>query len=335
MIGAKREQQNARRGEAVENVEFELIAATHTPMSGRAELQLDVVDRQAEHLCGMGVRSAFIAGSTGEGQALTVRERLALAGKWMAATVDRPLRVIVHVGHQSQQDAITLARHANEIRAAGIAFHAPISTIAPSIDDLIAFFQPVAAAAGDLPALFYDFPELTRVRVPTAEFLRAARRRMPNLVGVKFTNSDLVELQRCLHLEGESFQVYFGRDEFLLAAIALGVEGAVGSSFNFAAPLYLRMAQAAGQGKMDFARQCQYEAAQLIAIAAKYGYPRSSKAIMRLIGIDCGPPRPPLQPLTDDEFSSLQRELTETGLIERLTHYDPLSNASSSSPGPM
>lgn len=306
----------------MENAEFELIAATHTPMDGRRQLQLDVVDRQADHLVAMGVKGAFIAGSTGEGQSLTVRERLMLAEKWMSAKANRPLRVIVHVAHQSQHEAITLARHADEIRADAIAFHAPISMLRPSMDDLVTFFEPIAAAAGNLPAFFYDFPDLTNVRVPTAEFLRTARQRIPNLIGVKFTSDDLVELQKCLRLKSQLFQVYFGRDEFLLAAVSLGVEGAVGSSFNFAAPLYLQLARAAREGEMEIARQRQYEATQLIGIASKYGYPRSSKAIMRMIGIECGPPRSPLQPLTEDEFSSLRQELVDVGLFERLAHYE-------------
>ena len=56
--------------------------------------------------------------------------------------------------------------------------------------------------------------------------------------GIKFTNNDLMTLQECLALDG--FDIVFGYDELLLAGLTLGVKGAVGSTYNFAAPLYQR-----------------------------------------------------------------------------------------------
>ena len=41
-----------------------------------------------------------------------------------------------------------------------------------------------------------------------------------------------------------SFDIPSRRDEFLLAATALGAIGAVGSTYNFAARIYLRMLRA-------------------------------------------------------------------------------------------
>jgi N-acetylneuraminate lyase len=62
------------------------------------------------------------------------------------------------------------------------------------------------------------------------EFLAQARDRIPTLAGIKFTNSDLMAYQLCLHADGGRFDVPYGTDEWLLAALALGAQGAVGSS---------------------------------------------------------------------------------------------------------
>lgn len=82
-------------------------------------MAVDVVPRQVEALVADGVDGAFVCGTTGEGLALTVAERMAVAERWLRA--GRQLEVIVHVGHLSLGDARTLAAHAVEHGAAGVA----------------------------------------------------------------------------------------------------------------------------------------------------------------------------------------------------------------------
>src|SRR5438067_649712 len=82
--------------------------------------------------------------------------------------------------------------------------------------------------------------------------------RIPNLAGLKFTNSDLATFQRLLRLRDGRFDVVWGFDEYLLAALALGAEGAVGSTYNFAAPLYHRIIAALAKGDLAAARAEQF-----------------------------------------------------------------------------
>src|SRR5690606_41784751 len=60
-----------------------------------------------------GIKGIFICGSTGEGPSLTVSERKELAEAFVAAAAKR-LKVFVHVGHNSLEDAMELARHAEQ-----------------------------------------------------------------------------------------------------------------------------------------------------------------------------------------------------------------------------
>jgi N-acetylneuraminate lyase len=53
-----------------------------------------------------------------------------------------------------------------------------------------------------------------------------------NLAGIKYTHYDLEDLQLCLHYGGGKYNILFGRDQYLLAAVALGVRGAVGSTYS-------------------------------------------------------------------------------------------------------
>ena len=83
---------------------------------------------------------------------------------------------------------------------------------------------------------------------PWLEFLTLAAPHIPDLAGVKFTSADLSELERCLLLENGRFDILLGLDDLLLKGLALGIRGAVGTNYNFAAPLYQRMIDAYQQG---------------------------------------------------------------------------------------
>jgi N-acetylneuraminate lyase len=151
---------------------------------------------------------------------------------------------------------------------------------------------------------------MTGVRVPPSEFLREAQHRIPNLRGLKFSHDDLVELQSCVAVKKGAFDVLFGCDEALLAGLCLGVCGAVGSTYNFAARHYLRMIRAFESGDVPAARAAQLEAAEMVKTLAEFGFMAASKAVMSLVGVDCGPVRPPLGNLTPSELDALAGKLT-------------------------
>ena len=54
------------------------------------------------------------------------------------------------------------------------------------------------------------------------DFLAQAPDRIPTLAGIKYTNADLMSYQLCLRAGNGRFDVPYGTDEWLLAALALG-----------------------------------------------------------------------------------------------------------------
>ncbi len=293
-----------------------LIAPPHTPFDGDDKLNLEVVERQAEHFRDTGVTGVFVAGSTGECQSLTIDERLALAAAWVEAAKPRELKVIIQVGDNCQANARRLAAHAREIGADAVAAHAPCYFKPATVADLIDFLEPIATEAGELPFYFYDIPVLTEVRLSMVDLLTEGKSRMPNLAGLKYTNIDLMQLQECVQLNGASFNILFGCDEALLAGIALGAHGAVGTSYNFAAPLFNRVIDGLRSGDVESARAEQAKAVEMIGIFKRYGFAAAAKAVMAMIGIDCGPVRPPLRSLTLEQVASLRRELEQAEMFD-------------------
>ena len=96
--------------------------------------------------------------------------------------------------------------------------------------------QHIASGAPNLPFYYYHIPMLTGSTLDMVEFLTQGAKSIPNLVGLKYTDTKLYEFQNCLELAAGRFDVVWGCDEMLLGALATGGRGAIGSTYNIAAP---------------------------------------------------------------------------------------------------
>jgi N-acetylneuraminate lyase len=292
-----------------------LIAAPFTPMDAQTALDLSVVDRQAGMLLESGVQGVFVGGTTGECMSLTVNERLQLAQRWKEVA-GKDLAVLVHVGHACLAEARVLAAHAQQTGAQAIGMCGPFYLRPACVEDLVDWCASVASAAPAVPFYYYHIPSVTYVGFPMATFLKAAAGRIPTLAGVKFTHEDLLDFGRCLDYDGGRYDMLFGRDEILLSALALGARGAVGSTYNFAAPLFLRLWKAFESGRREEAARYQQQVRDFVAVLLRFGGLPAGKVLMKRIGIDCGPVRPPLRSLCPEDEHRFFAELDRVGFFD-------------------
>lgn len=291
-----------------------LIAATFTPMYADGRLNLPQVAPIVERLVADGVRGLYVCGSTGEGPCLSVAERKAVLDAYLQAAGGR-VPVIAQVGHDSLAEAADLARHAAAAGVDAISAVPPYYFKPESIAGLVDCIEQVAAAAPDSPFYYYHIPRLTGLNANVVELAQAAGERIPTFAGVKYSSMTLDEMQALTALDDGRYNVLFGVDECLLAGLISGAHGAVGSTYNFAAPLFGRVIDALERGDVASASAAQSDAARLIRRILQHGSLPALKAVMRLTGLDCGPSRLPLRSLTDAEIAALQRDIAASGLL--------------------
>lgn len=292
-----------------------LIAAPFTPFNAQGDLAPDVIPQLAALLHKNGVSAAFVCGTTGEGSSLTTAERQRVAALWRQA-LPPGLKLAVHVGHLSLRESQTLARHAAEIGADAIATLAPSFFRPVDVAGLVEWCREIAAVAPHVPFYYYHMPAMTGVEIPMRSFLAGVNGQIPSLAGVKFTHEDLLDYADARAIANGRQSLLFGRDELLLSGLELGAPGAVGSTYNYAAPLYRRILRAFAGGDLASARQDQTRAQQFIGIMNRYGGLAAGKTIMKFIGVDCGAVRLPLRPLTREQEVSFHAELTACGFFE-------------------
>jgi N-acetylneuraminate lyase len=288
-----------------------LFAATHTPTTASGELNLDPVEPLAAHLLADGCSGAFVGGTTGECHSFSCQERMELAARWTEVASGSDLRVVIHVGANAIPDACQMAAHAQQSGADAIATMAPFFFKPTTVDALLDYLEPIAQAAAETPMYYYDIPSMTGVQLPMVEMLEKAAARIPSLRGMKYTNMDLMQMQRCIDVAGGAFDVLFGHDPALAAGWRLGIRGAVGSTYNFAAPIYTRLIAAIDAGDEAEMQRLQLESCKLTAMLFEIGFLPATRMIMGRLGVDVGPPRTPLSPLSDQQVEELDAGLAE------------------------
>ncbi len=293
-----------------------LIAAPHTPCNADYSLNTEAVAKQARHLGDTGVKGVFVGGTTGECHSYSTEERIQLFKAWGSEAKANGLVNIAHVGHNNLPDAQALVEAAQASGANAIGAMAPTFFKPASVDELIDWFALFTIAAPEVPFYFYDIPSMTGVSLNTADFLRRGHERIPSLVGVKFTNPDQDLLKECMQVEDGAFDLLFGTDEKLIEGLEIGCRGAVGSSYSVAAPIYRKIIQSFEEGDLATAKQHQEHSIKFIDILYKYGYLPATKALMEMLGVPCGPARPPLGNLTETARTSLKKELEEIGFFD-------------------
>ena len=289
----------------------ELVAAAHSPFHSDGSLAPEVVAIQAAFLKANGIKTVFITGSTGESHSLTRAEKLELYQAWAAASRETGLNVVAHVGGNCLEDAKALARSAGSLGFLAISALAPSYFKPASLSSLIDCCAAIAAEAPDTPFYYYDIPALTGVSFPMERFLLEAPERIPSLAGIKFTNPDLASYRKSLDAAGQDYDLPWGVDEMLLAALATGARGGVGSTYNWAPRLYLNLIAAHEEGNFAEARRLQSVAIAMIDAIASTGFLGTAKALMGRLGVPVGPARLPLGNPGERQIDALMARLGE------------------------
>ena len=140
---------------------------------------------------------------------------------------------------------------------------------------------------------------------------------MPNLAGTKFTYNNLMEMGACLNLNDGEFEVLHGYDEILISGLAMGATAGIGSTYNYIPNVYDTIFNAMENNDLVTARESQLRSIETVEVIIKYGGGvRGGKAIMNLIGIDCGDCRLPITPFSEKEKEGIKEDLKKIGFFE-------------------
>lgn len=164
---------------------------------------------------------------------------------------------------------------------------------------------------------------MTGTAFPTQKLLEAAHKKVPTLCGMKYTNYNLFELERCLNLD-HKYSMLLGREDTFLGGLAIGVEGGIGATFSLVGHEFSLVLKYFKEGNLKEALVHQKNANDLAGVVyyngGKYGPGVGSieilKAIMKLTGCDVGYARLPRKQLSKAAEKLLKDDLTKIGFFD-------------------
>ena len=294
-----------------------LIAAPFTPMDEKGEILYDRVNAYYDFLEKNKVVGAFINGSTGEGVSMSQKEKMKLVEAWTAKSkAKKSVKIITLVGGTSYKECIENAQHAAEHGVDAIALLAPYYFKPAGAKQLAEFCARVAESVPQTPVYFYHIPVLSGCYVNMYDFLQEADTMIPNLAGIKFTHEDFMDFLSCINFSNGKYEMMWGRDENMLSALVLGCRSGVGSTFNYAAPLYYQLIDAFDKGDLVTARNLQQMSIDMIRLLGKYGGIATGKAYMKYVGMDCGQFRLPVKNMTTPDYEKFTEDVQALNMHE-------------------
>ncbi|TAN13041.1 MAG: dihydrodipicolinate synthetase [Chitinophagaceae bacterium] len=290
-----------------------LIAAPFTPMNADGSVNLKIIGDYYALLKRNKVSGAFINGSTGEGVSQTMEEKKSVCKAWADATKGQNFPVITLTGGTCIQDSIELAQYAQKVGLYGLALTAPYYFKPADIKQLAQCCVEVGNAVPELPFYYYHIPVLNGTSFPMISLVKELDNKLPSFAGIKYTHEDFMDFSSCLNFANGKYDMLWGRDENFLSAWVLGAKGAVGSTYNYAAPLYNDLMAAYERDDLKSARALQQKAIDMIELLGKYGGIATGKAYMKLIGLDCGEFRLPVKNMNKEQFGQFKKDAEALG----------------------
>jgi N-acetylneuraminate lyase len=299
----------------------EAMAAVYTPMkNGGLELDLDILPKYAAYIAERNITNIMPAGSNGESLSLNVAERKALAEAWAKAAKPHGIRVYMHIGSESLVDSIDLAKHAATVQGlSGILAMTPVY-FKPSVESLHDFLAAVAAGAPEMPFWFYHFPDDTGVLPGAAhKFLEMADKsgKIPNLMGIKYTDYNLMDFSVCCQIGNGKYNMLYGRDEQLFPALEMGAATGVSSTIQYAPSLREVWSLYKKGDKAGALKAQEVNAALCTTFGDFEGDLNVQKNIMKMVGMDVGPSRLPKRDLEAKDYAAFEQKLRLANFIDK------------------
>lgn len=243
------------------------------------------------------VDGLYVNGSTGENFMISTEEKKEIFRITKDEVKDQ-VQLIAQVGSVNVKEAIELAKYATDLG------YDALSAVTPfyykfDFEEIKQYYNSIINAV-DNKMIIYSIPFLTGVNMSLSQFEELFENE--KIIGVKFTAGDFYLLERMRKTFPDKL-IYAGFDEMLLSATVLGVDGAIGSTFNVNGKRARQIFELAQQGKIGEARAIQHVTNDLITAVLDNGLYQTLKEILKDKGVDAGYCRQPMKELSKEKIA--------------------------------
>ena len=264
-----------------------LWPAMFTPVNRDGKLNIPELEKLVELLVSENVDGLYILGSTGQGFLFTEKERMHIT-ELIVQMVNKRVPVIAQVGAISTEECIRLAKHAERTGVDAISSVGPIYY---GVTGNMAYehYHRIAYST-NLPFIPYQIGHATN-RALVDKLMN-----IPNIVGMKLTTANLLEISSVYRQTNGTWKLFSGADELICQAAISGTAGAIGSTYNLLPSAFKQVRERFLQGDVAMANEFMLKFQNLIEDVLPVIWSFYRRAMILKHQIDIGDPKPPLLP---------------------------------------
>lgn len=295
-----------------------VMPALVTPFTRDGDIHEDGFRQVIEYTISKGVTGVVPAGTTGEFSYMRTEERKKLL-KLAVEIVDGRVPIIAGTGQNSTRATIDLTKYAADIGCDAALVISPYY-LRPDDKGYYSHYASVAKK-GNLPIIMYNLPQCT-LGVLNSNVVEDLAE-LDNIIGIKDSSGNvpyMLELIQKLH---GKIEVLCGADECFLSSIIAGSKAAIMASANVIPHIWLEVMRLVKEGNLEKASELQREAQTFARMVLKYGAAPPIKAALKMMGIDAGKSRMPLDTggtLTPEVKDEIRLELEKLGVLDKKVH---------------
>lgn len=247
-----------------------------------------------------------VLGSNGEFCYLNEREKLDVV-EYSRENFNIDKKVIAGATCESTKETISLIKKFADL-GVDAALILPPNYYKNSMkeDVLLDHFLNVAEAS-PIPIMLYNMPLNTGINLSSSLVAKASLHK--NIVGIKDTSGNIVQLEEIIRDTDENFATFAGNAGYLFPALCVGARGATLALANILPEDCCKLVKLFKEGNYEKARDLQFKMIEINSlVTGKLGIP-ALKAALDILGYMGGYVRRPLKPLSSQDMDSLKKIL--------------------------
>lgn len=253
-----------------------------------------------------------VLGSNGEFVYLTEDEKLKLV-KFTIENFTKDKKIIVGTTCESTRGTISLSNKMADLGADAVLILPPNYFKGGMKEEVLYKHYTNVADEVKVPVMIYNMPGNTGINLSSGLVARLSKH--PNIVGIKDTSGNIVQLSEIVRDTDDDFAVFAGNAGYLLPALAVGARGATLALANILPDECCKLVSLFKAGKMDEARELQKRLLEPnFTVTGRFGVP-ALKYALDLLGYGGGCPRRPLLPLSEDNKKVVEEVLKTYGAL--------------------
>ncbi|MGN8852931.1 N-acetylneuraminate lyase [Anaerobiospirillum succiniciproducens] len=240
------------------------------------------------------VDGLYVGGSTGENFLLSTAEKEKIF-KIVKDEAKDQCQLIAQVGSLNIKESVELAKLATDLG------YDSLSAVTPfyykfSFNEIKDYYSTITKDV-DNQMVVYFIPFLTGVNISVDQFKELFENE--KITGVKFTAGDFYLLERFRKAFPDKV-LFAGFDEMMLPATVLGVDGAIGSTFNLNGVRAREIFESARSGNIAKALEVQHVTNDFISDVLANGLYGTLKIGLQEAGVEAGYCRKPMGDYSDE-----------------------------------